>query len=372
MSDLQTNPIRLSKAVQYINLVAVQATRPVMLWGPPGVGKSDAIRGIVDQMKASGRKAIVKDMRLSMCEPTDLMGIPYFDSTRGVMAWAPPTLLPNAREAEENDLIILFLDEINGGAPAVQAAAYQLTLDRQVGEYRLPDNCIVIAAGNRNSDKGVTYRMPTPLANRFIHFEVKAHFDDWAVWASDNRIHPDILGYLTTNKKELFEFDPRSPDPAFRTPRSWHAFSDILWMADKAGYSHADVADLASGTLGTGVGVSFTAHRKTSALLPNPSDVLQGKVTDLKTKEISALFTLAISMVYEINEARADKNVSEETELEYINNAVGFWMDHFQEEMIVMAARMVVRGGTAFNFKTLSNWKKFSKRYSKLVFDVST
>lgn len=367
MAESQATPIRLSKAVQYINLVGVRTKRPVMLWGPPGVGKSDVIKGIASNLVAAGKKAIVKDLRLSMCEPTDLMGIPYFDSNRGVMAWAPPSLLPTAQEGEENDLIILFLDEINGGAPAVQAAAYQLTLDRRVGEYILPENVIVVAAGNRNSDKGVTYRMPTPLANRFVHFEVKAHFDDWSEWAGDNNIHPDVMGYLTTNKKDLFDFDPKNPDPAFRTPRSWHVFSDILYVADEAGYSHSDVADLCAGTLGTGTSVAFNAHRKTSALLPNPSDILEGKVTELKTTEISALFTLAISMVYEIKEAHKDKTIEREQLSDWVNNAFGFWMDHFQEEMVIMAVRMCLKSGVPLKVKGLSNWARFAGRYGKLI-----
>ena len=100
---------------------------------------------------------------------------------------------------------------MNSAAPSVQAAAYQLILNRKVGQYKLPDNVLICAAGNREADKGVVYRMPAPLANRFIHLEMKPEFDDWFEWAVENNIHKDVVGYLTFSKKDLYDFDPKSP-----------------------------------------------------------------------------------------------------------------------------------------------------------------
>ena len=110
--------------------------------------------------------------------------------------------------AAQYDHIVLFLDEMNSAAPSVQAAAYQLILNRRVGTYKLPDNVMIVAAGNREADKGVTYRMPAPLANRFIHLELAVDFGDWFQWAVDNNIHKDVVGYLTFAKKDLYDFDP--------------------------------------------------------------------------------------------------------------------------------------------------------------------
>ena len=112
------------------------------------------------------------------------------------MAWAPPAELPTEEFAAQFDNIVLFLDEMNSAAPAVQAAAYQLILNRRVGQYKLPDNVLIVAAGNREADKGVTYRMPAPLANRFVHLELAVDFDDWFQWAVENDIHQDVVGYL--------------------------------------------------------------------------------------------------------------------------------------------------------------------------------
>jgi MoxR-like ATPase len=122
------------------------------------------------------------------------------------MSWAPPVELPDAELAKKHKKIILFLDEMNSAAPAVQAAAYQLILNRKVGTYTLPSNVMIVAAGNRETDKGVTYRMPAPLANRFVHLEMRVDFEDWLIWATENKIHSDVVGYLTFAKQDLYDF----------------------------------------------------------------------------------------------------------------------------------------------------------------------
>lgn len=135
---------------------AMLKKRPVFLWGPPGIGKSDVVQQIAD-----GLDAKMIDVRLSLWEPTDIKGIPYFDSNIGKMVWGEPSELPDQALADQYENIVLFLDEMNSAAPSVQAAAYQLILNRKVGEYTLPDNVMIVAAGNREADKGVTSRMPS-------------------------------------------------------------------------------------------------------------------------------------------------------------------------------------------------------------------
>ena len=131
----------------------VKIQRPIFMWGPPGIGKSDLVKQIGEEQ---GRDVI--DVRLSLWEPTDIKGIPYYNSDQGTMTWAPPSELPT----DEDSTAILFLDELNSAAPATQAAAYQLILNRRVGTYKLPKGVSIVAAGNRETDKGVTYRMPAP------------------------------------------------------------------------------------------------------------------------------------------------------------------------------------------------------------------
>ena len=368
----ESHTIRLSAAKRYINHASVKRKRPVMLWGPPGIGKSEIVESIVEDIVATGKRAKLYDMRLSMCEPTDIMGIPYFDSEAKTMKWAPPALLPVASDAEDYDQVVLFLDELNGAAPAVQAAAYQLILNRKVGEYELPDNVAVVAAGNRETDKGVTYRMPKPLANRFVHFEVAANFDDWFEWAIEHDVNADVVGYLTAKKDQLFKFDAKSPDHAFPTPRSWTFVSELL--EDSSGFSDSELTDMIVGTIGQGAALEFSAYRKMSSQLPDPTKILHGQITELKTEDISVLYSLATSLAYELREAKgaieADPEVNNDKIYEYLDNVVNFMMNHFQPEMVIMSIRMIIKYKIQLATGKMKSWKEFYKRYGTLINEV--
>jgi len=160
---------------------------PAMLWGPPGVGKSEMVSQV-----AKKNNVEVIDIRLSQMEPSDLRGIPFRENES--VEWAVPAMLPNVERHGETG--ILFLDEITSAAPSVSAAAYQLILDRRLGQYEVPKGWAIFAAGNRQGDRGVTYTMPAPLANRFSHFEVDLNLDDWVAWAYANDIDDRIIAFL--------------------------------------------------------------------------------------------------------------------------------------------------------------------------------
>ena len=148
------------------------------VWGPPGVGKSSIVREIADSKNWK-----LLDVRASLLDPTDLRGIPAIED--GKAKWCPPAFLPSG-----NSKGILFFDELNAAPPLVQASLYQLTLDRRIGEYTLPDGWRIIAAGNRAEDASVTFRMPAALANRFIHLDYEVDFDDWRAWAIREKVFP--------------------------------------------------------------------------------------------------------------------------------------------------------------------------------------
>lgn len=307
---------------------AFKKKRPLFIWGAPGIGKSDIVGQVASEIDAH-----MIDIRLSLWDPTDIKGIPYYSSNDNTMQWAPPQELPTQEFAKKHKFIVLFLDEMNSAAPAVQAAAYQLILNRKVGTYVLPDNVLIVAAGNRDADKGVTYRMPAPLANRFVHLELKVDFDDWFQWAVNNDIHQDVVGYLTFSKKDLYDFDPKSPSRSFATPRSWSFVSELLEDDD----DETTTTDLVSGSVGEGLAVKFMAHRKVSAKLPNPSDVLAGKVKTLDTREISAMYSLTVSLCYELKEANDKGNKKFD---EMVNNFLRFSMDNFDTELVVMGIKL--------------------------------
>jgi len=261
---------------------------PVMMWGPPGVGKSQMVAQV-----AAKHDVPVIDIRLSQMEPSDLRGIPFRSGEHVV--WAVPALLPDTeRHGVEG---ILFLDEITSAPPSVSAAAYQLILDRRLGEYEVPAGWAIFAAGNRQGDRGVTYSMPAPLANRFSHFEVEAHLDDWVAWAYANDIDDRLIAFLRFRPELLFSFDPAHNPVAFPSPRSWE-------FAHRALQKFADVPDLMTRALqacvGDAAGIELAAFVENLDRLPDIDAILRGeevpvpRETDLQYAVASALVAQSI------------------------------------------------------------------------------
>jgi MoxR-like ATPase len=166
----------------------------VMLWGAPGVGKSQGVRQLAEALESgTGKTVHVHDVRLLLFNPIDLRGIPTANADKTLAIWLRPKIFQMDGSADV--INILFLDELSAAPPSVQAAAYQITLDRTVGEHKLPGNCIVIAAGNRITDQSVAFKMPKALANRLCHLEIECDFESWKRWAMKKGIHEKIIGF---------------------------------------------------------------------------------------------------------------------------------------------------------------------------------
>ena len=133
-----------------------------------------------------------------------MRGIPYVEE--GIANWAPPAFLPSKPDGKG----ILFFDELNAAPPLVQASLYQLTLDRRIGEYVLPDGWKIVAAGNRAEDRSIVFRMPNALSNRFTHLDFEVDYEDWRIWAIDRGIHPMIVGFLGLRRELLFRMEERN------------------------------------------------------------------------------------------------------------------------------------------------------------------
>jgi hypothetical protein len=360
MSDTRTvTSVQARKSL----LKAFSKKRPLFLWGPPGIGKSELVADIAQELGG-----YMIDLRLGQMEPTDIRGIPFYNKDSGKMDWAEPVDLPTAEFAQQYPIVVLFLDEMNSAAPSVQAAAYQLILNRRSGKYFLPDNVVMVAAGNRESDKGVTYRMPTPLANRFIHQEMRVDFASYQEWAIKNNIHKDVVGYLTFAKQDLYDFDAKSASRAFATPRSWTFVSQLL--EDEDGDDDT-IMNLIAGTVGEGLAVKFMAHRKVAGRMPRPEDILSGKEKDLNVKEVSAMYSLVISMCYELKGA-IERKVPDKQFHEMADHFFKYMMQNFETEIVVMGARIAL---TTYNLPfqptKLKNFDEFHNRYGKYILQAS-
>lgn len=282
--------------------IAPKDVPSVMLWGPPGVGKSQAIRQIAKEIKENtGKETRITDVRLLLFNPIDLRGIPTANADKTLAIWLKPQIF---QMSPDDDIInILFLDEISAAPQSVQAAAYQITLDRVVGEHKLPDNCIVIAAGNRVTDKSVSFKMPKALANRLLHIEIEGSFESWQNWAMKAGINPKVFGFLSFRSDRLFGFDPKNDDLAFATPRSWEMVSNLL------NNTFDDVErmyPMIAGLVGSGVAIEFRSWCKTNYKLPDTEGIFTGKVTDVP-KETDILYAIVSSMSTYAKDHKDDK-----------------------------------------------------------------
>lgn len=251
----------------------------VMLWGPPGVGKSQGVRQIAKGLeKETGKKVAVTDVRLLLFNPIDLRGIPTSNADKTLAIWLKPQIFQ--MDPSEDLINILFLDEISAAPQSVQAAAYQITLDRVVGEHKLPDNCIVIAAGNRVTDKSVAFKMPKALANRLLHIEIEGSFYSWLDWAVGAGVNPKVTGFLSCRSDRLFGFKADNDDLAFATPRSWEMVSTILnTVSDNVD----EMYQLIAGLIGNGTAIEFRAWTRIYADLPSMEDVFNGRPVTVPT-----------------------------------------------------------------------------------------
>jgi hypothetical protein len=210
--------------------------------------------------------------------------------------------------------------------------------------------------------------MPTPLANRFIHQEMRVDFASYQEWAVNNNIHKDVVGYLSFAKQDLYDFDPKSASRAFATPRSWTFVSQLL--EDEDGDDDT-VMNLIAGTVGEGLAVKFMAHRKIAGRMPKPEDILSGKVKELDVKEVSAMYSLVISMCYELKGA-IEKKVADKQFHEMADNFFAYMMKNFETELVVMGARIAL---TTYNLPfqptKLKNFDEFHNRYGKYILQAS-
>ena len=254
-----------------------------MIWGPPGIGKSS----IVSQLAQAHAFDFV-DVRLSQLAPTDLRGLPV--ASDGMSQWYPPEFLPR------NGNGILFLDELNMAPPAMQGVAQQLILDRRVGSYTVPEGWFVWAAGNRKEDRAAVFEMPTPLANRFLHLQVKPDFDSFKAYALTIGVHEQIMAFLSYRTTLLYKLDPQQP--AWPSPRSWV-------MASALHTASLDVAP----AVGLGAAAEFEAYIQLYATLPNLTPILAGQGDHIPfPTEPSARYATAIGLAVRPTDAQEAYN----------------------------------------------------------------
>jgi MoxR-like ATPase len=261
-------------------LCAIKAGQPVYIWGPPGVGKSDVVNQVATEL---GRNLV--DVRAILLDPVDLRGIPKITED-GRAEWCPPDFLPRDGEG------ILFLDELNAAAPSVQAACYQLVLDRKLGEYELPDGWAIAAAGNRETDRAVTHRMSSALASRFVHLGFDVDNEDWIKWALDAGVQTEVIAFIKFRPELLHQFDPQKNEKSFPTPRTWEFASKILAAKPLPEIEF----DMIKGTVGEGAAAELMAFMQIYRQLPNPDVIIMSPQSVDVSSDPGILYAISIAL----------------------------------------------------------------------------
>lgn len=266
--------------------------RTVFLRGKSGIGKSDVVKQTSNLLAEhiSDWQGMI-DLRLAQMDPTDLRGIPNI--VEGKTNWARPDFLPSTGSG------ILFLDEITSAPPAVQAAAYQLTLTPE--DFGIPDTWMVVAAGNSKSDRGVTFNLAAPLQNRMCDITVDTTLDNFLNYAITKDVAPEILSFLRDRPDMLHKFEGGSDIKAFPSPRSWFAVNDILELDVPV----RDRVEMIKGDVGEEAAMTFEAHLRVWESMPRIDDILAGKDIDVP-KELSVRYCVAMGLAVRVELSNFD------------------------------------------------------------------
>lgn len=309
----------------------VSADIPVMLSGPPGVGKSEVVYQVAERLKYN-----VVDLRVSRMDPVDLHGLPIQDVKSMTTKWLPPDALPD--EKRDGLKGLLFLDELPHASEAMQKACFGLVLERRLGKYVLPKGWVPIAAGNRIVDRAGVIKMPTPLRNRFAHIEVAVDLESWVEWANRNNIHALVSGFIRW-KSELLHMMPQGEDNAFPTPRAWAKVS-LLAEADESIRQH-----LVEGLVGPGPAGEFESFCRTYARLPSMKEIL----TSPKTARVPPADEPGV--YYAVASA-----VSKRATADNLANIVTYMNRLPKEFEVFMMTDAVHRDKTLTDCKAFANW----------------
>ena len=285
------NPTQLKESIIHV----LERGLVPMVAGSPGIGKSDIIRAVAKYLDVK-----VIDMRLSQCDPTDMLGFPTHNGAR--MGYAPPEHFPlkgmDKLPFKEDGVTrykgwLLFLDEFTTAPLSVQAAAYKLVLDREVGIYELHPRCVTVCAGNLATDAAIVNRMSTAMQSRLVHLESHPDIRSWLEWAATSGIDHRVASYLEGHPSHLHQFKPDHNDKTFACPRTWEFTSKLIKdVIDFPAY----MLDLLIGTLSAGIANEFNAYIKYCADLPTISDII-ARPDDIGIPEDPALLFAVSHMV---------------------------------------------------------------------------
>ncbi|UYE90246.1 ATP-binding protein [Alteromonas phage vB_AemP_PT15-A5] len=280
------------KQCKDLAIIGLKAKKCPMLHSSPGIGKSAMARQIAEELNLQ-----LIDVRLSTIDPTDLTGFLVPDKEKKRADYYPPAIFP-LKGVDEIPVgkrgWLLFLDEVTSAVPAMQAAAYRLILDKQIGEHDLHPRVLTMAAGNLATDKAVVNRMSTALQSRLApHLHLEASSDIWIEHAIKKQMDSRVVAYVEHKPDVLNSFNPSKSDVTFACSRTMEFLSDIVKKVpsneDPSAYKFTP---LYAGTVGTGIGTEFRAFLEVYKDLISFDRIVAEPTTAPIPDEPSALFAM--------------------------------------------------------------------------------
>ena len=330
--------VNVSEASKHLNSVIKGGIKTsIMMWGAPGIGKSSIVNKVAEENEME-----VIDVRLSQLAPTDLRGLPYVEN--GEARFAPPSFLPKSGKG------LLFLDEVNLAPPAIQNVAMQLVLDRKVGDYTVPDDWFIIAAGNRVEDRAAVSQMPAPLTNRFLHFTVEADLTSWKEYALTSGVEEKIISFLTFRPQLLHSFNKNAI--AWPSPRSWDFASDL--------YKIGLPVDAA---VGEGAASEFNSFVKLYSKLPDVDKIKSGDRKVKAPKEPSIIYAITGALVSRSETAEEFYN----SMMWLIGSVTEDYVGVFMSDTMTRLRSLGIQGQFVSKLTKSTEAKKFVAKYQELL-----
>lgn len=259
---------------------AIKAKLVPMIHGSPGIGKSAIVHGIAKEFNLK-----VIDLRLSQCDPTDLLGFPKINEETDKAGYVPMETFPIAgdplpavinadgeKTGKTYNGWLLFLDELPTAPPAVQAAAYKLILDRMVGVHHLHKNVAIVGAGNLESDNALVQPMSTALQSRLMHLTLRLDVNEWLEWARTNGVDFRVTAFIGFKTENLHRFDPNHTDYTFPSPRTWHFVDNALKVCNST--DDPTFEYMAAGCIGDGMATEFINFCRVESELPKFREIV--------------------------------------------------------------------------------------------------
>lgn len=334
---------------------------PLLIHSSPGIGKSSIVREVA---KTLGIQLV--DVRLAEMESVDIRGLPSVDKNAngdGVMRWNAPDCWPR----DPNSKGIIFLDEITSCDKSCQVAAYELILDRKIGDfYKVPDGWYIVSAGNLTTDRAVATSMSSALANRFLHVELKEDPEQWVKWGIMHEVHPSVLGFINFRPEFLFSMENENLERGWPSPRSWERVSHMVKIYGKDEHI---LRKMVYGLVGPAKGLEFMEFHKLNAKFENVLDMMYGKIPIQIPEKNDQIYALCSTLIYQVwrgeNDSDEQKrikgffNIVKELPPEFIMMCINGAMYGRSKEMSAVSARKML------NHPMYSEVMKSYKKYMK-------